>query len=257
MQSKVQPVNDSKSRTKTNLFEDWRPNFLRLVLGVMFAAGLSYVVLKTLHPVFVVPKDIGDVPEASPLWLYERHDKAKFEVDGKNFSIVFGVIGAIFGASCVVFSFGTRSVYAIVVAVVGSAALGVLGANLSNWMFNNLRETSGKDLVIMGITLDSMGQTIVGYASLWCLIGLGVGLGFGSARGIGKSLVGGISGFCGGFLGALIYVFLTAQFSVSASMNRVFPLDNMSLAVWLVLFTVVIAVCIALGSGEKRRAKKA
>ena len=253
MQSEELPVNDSKSRTKSNLCGDWKPNLLRLVLGAVFAAGLGYIILKTVHPVFVVPEEIGNVPEASPLWLYERHDKAKFEVDGKNFSIVFGLIGAIFGASCVVFSFGARSVYAIAIAVVGSAALGVMGANLSNWMFNNLRETSGKDLLIMGITLDSMRQTILGYSLLWGLIGLGVGLGFGSVRGVGKSLVAGISGLCGGFLGALIYVFLTAQFSVGASMNRVFPLDNMSLAVWLVLFTVVITVCIALGSGEKRR----
>ena len=252
MQSVEQLLSDSNSPTKSNLRGNWPPSLLRLVLGAVFAAGLGYIVLKTMFPIFVVPVEIATFPEQSPLWLYERLDKAKFEVDGKNFSVVFGVIGAIFGASCVVFSFGASSVKAIVIAVVGSAALGFLGANVSNWMFNNLRATSGKDMLIMGITLDGMMQTILAYSLLWSLIGLGVGLGIGSVRGVGKSLVAGISGLFGGALGAMLYVLLTAQFSIGTTMNRVIPDGNTSQAIWLVLFSVVIAVCIALGSGEKR-----
>jgi len=209
-----------------------------------------------MYPIFVVPEEIANYPEQSPLWMYQRLEKAKFEVDGKNFSVVFGAIGAVFGASCVIFSFGARFFKAIVVAVVGSAAMGVVGANLSNWMFNNLRESNGKDMLIMGITLDSMWQTTLGYALVWGLIGLGVGIGTGSVRGVGKSLVAGISGLCGGVLGAMLYVVLTAQLSIGTTMNTVFPAASTSQAIWLVLFTVVIAVCIALGSGEKRSGEK-
>ncbi len=253
MQSEEKSVSDLNSPTQSNLGGHWPPSFLRLVLAALFAAGLGYIVLKTMYPIFIVPEEIANVPEAGPSWIYERLDKARVEVDGKNFSIVFGVIGAVFGASCVVFSFGARSVKAIIVAVVGSAAMGVLGANLSNWMFNNLRESNGKDLLIMGIKLDSMWQTTIGYSLLWGLIGLGVGLGTGSVRSVGKSLIGGISGLCGGVLGAMLYVVLTAQFSIGTTMNRVIPDSDTSQAIWLVLFPVVIAVCIALGSGEKRR----
>ena len=73
------------------------------------------------------------------------------------------------------------------------------------------------------------------------------------SRSVLKSLVAGIFGFCGGVLGAILYVFLIAQISIGTVMNRVYPLGDTSLAVWLVLFTVVVAVCIALGSGEKKR----
>jgi hypothetical protein len=253
MQSEEQAVSDSHSATQVNAREVWPPSFLRLVLGALVAAGLGYIVLKTMYPIFVVPIEIAVFPEQSPVWLYERLDKANFEVDGKNLSIVFGVIGAIFGASCAVSSFGTRSVKAIVIASVAAAALGVLGANLSNLMFNHLRATSGKDLLVMGITLDAMKQTVLGYSLLWGLIGLGVGIGIGSIRGLGKSLVAGIAGLCGGVLGAMLYVVLTAQFSIGTTMNRVLPNANTSQVMWLVLFTVVIAGCIALGSGEKRR----
>ena len=253
MQAEEQLVSDSNPPTKSDLREVWPPRFLRLVLGAVLAAGLGYIVLKTMYPIFVVPIEIAVFPEQSPLWLYERLDKANFQVDGKNLSIVFGVIGAIFGASCVVFSFGTRSVRAIVIAVVASAALGVLGANLSNSLFNHLRATSGEDVLFMGFTLDSMKQVIVGYSLLWGLIGLGVGIGIGSVRGVGKSLVAGISGLCGGVLGAMLYVILIAQFSIGTTMNRVLPLSNTSQATWLLLFMLTIAVCIALGSGERRR----
>ena len=253
MQSDEQLVIDSNRPTKSNLSRDWPPSFLRLVLGAVFAAGLSYIVMETMYPIFVVPPEIAILSETGPLSEQLELEEAQYVVDGKNFSIVFGVIGAIFGASCVVCSFGARFVYAIVIAVVGSAAMGVVGANLSNWMFNNLRETVGVDLLIMGITLDGMRQTILGYALLWGLIGLGVGLGVGSVRGVGKSLVAGISGLCGGALGAMIYVIVTAQLSIGTTMNRVFPGDNTRLAIWLVLFHVVIAVCIALGLGERRR----
>lgn len=253
MQPDDEPVSDSSSPAHSHLREVWPPSFLRLVLGAVFAAGLGYVVLKTMYPIFVVPIEIAVFPEQSPLWLYERLDKANFEYDGKNYSLVFGVIGAIFGASCVVFCFGARSVKAVVIAVVVSAALGVVGANLSNSIFAHLRATDGNDMLIMGITLDSMKQAILGYSFLWGLIGLGVGLGIGSVRGVGKALVAGISGLCGGVLAAMLYVVVTAQFAIGTIMNRVLPHSNTSQAIWLVLFTVVIAVCIALGSGEKRQ----
>ena len=253
MQSDEQPVSDLNGPTQSSLRETWPPNLLRLSLGAVVAAGLGYIILKAMHPVFVVPIEISVFPEQSPQWLYDRLDKANFEYDGKNYSIVFGIIGAILGASCVLFSFGARSVKTIVIAVVASSALGVLGANLSNLMFYRLRAISGQDMLVMGVSLDGMKQSILGYALLWGPIGLGVGIGIGSIRGFGKSLIAGISGLCGGVLGAMLYVILTAQFSVGTTMNRLLPYSNTSQAIWLLLFSVTIAVCIGLGSGERRR----
>jgi hypothetical protein len=252
MLSKDQP-GDLNNPTQSLGNGDWPPSLLRLVLGAVVAAGLSYVALKTMYPIFEVPVEIATFPEQSPLWLYERLEKTQYEVDGKNLSIVFAVIGAIFGASCVVFSFGARSVMAIVIAVLGSASIGVAGANLSNWMFGNMRATSGKNATILGFSLDGMTQSIIGYSLLWGLIGLGVGLGIGSVRGFRKSLIAGVSGLFGGALGAMLYVVLTAQFSIGTTMNQVLPASDTSQAIWMLLFAVTIAVCIALGSGEKKR----
>lgn len=253
MQPEEQPVSDLAEPTASDLHGVWPPSLLRLVLGAVVAAGLGYVLLKAVHPIFVVPIDIAVISEQAPLWMFERLDKAKYAVDVKNYSILFGVIGATLGASCVVACFGLRSIKAIVIAVVGSAALGVLGANLSHWMFNNLRVNSGKDMKLIGVTLDGMWQAIVGYALLWGLIGLGVGLGVGSVRSIGKSLGAGISGLLGGALGAMVYVVLTARFFIGTTMDRVLPYNSTGQAIWMGLFPLLIAICIALGSGEKRR----
>ncbi len=252
MKTPEQPASDSYGPTPSELRAGWPPNILRLVLGAALAAGLGFVVLKTMLPIFVVPVEIATFPEQSPLWMYERLDKAKFEVDGKNFSVVFGLIGAVLGASCAAFSFGAKSVKAIVIAALGAAVMGVVGANLSNAMFNNMRATSGNDMMIMGIALDGMRQSIIGYSLLWGLIGLGVGLGIGSYRGVGKALVAGIAGLCGGIVGAMLYVILIAQLSIGNSMNTVLPFSSNSQAIWLATFTLMIAVCIALGTGEKR-----
>lgn len=255
MQSEEKPVPDSSHPVKSNGTVNWPPSTLRVVLGAVVAAALSFVVLKTMVPIFVVPDEILAVPEQGPIWVYERLENAKYEVDGKNFAVVFGITGAILAACCVLFSFGTKSFKAIAIAVIGTGCLGVAGAFLSNWMFNNMRLNSGKNSVIMGIPLDGMTQSIIGYSLLWSFIGLGVGVAMGSVRSFSKSLVAGVSGFVGGVLAAMLYVIFTAQISIGTIMNRVLPDGNVGQAIWLLLFTVVIAACIALGSGEKRQKK--
>ncbi len=252
MQSTEQPAQDSSERNSSDSVRDWPPKMSRLVLGALVAAGLGYIVLQTLFPIFVVPLEIATFPEQSPAWMYERLDKANVEVDAKNYSVVFGILGAVFGASCCVFSYGMRAIWSVIIAGIASGLLGVAGAHLSNWLFSTMRANSGNDVPIMGIALDGMKLSIVGYSLLWGLIGLGVGCGIGSARGFGKSLVAGISGLVGGILGAMLYVILTAQFSIGTVMNQVAPISGVSQAIWLGLFTVVIAVTIALGCGEKR-----
>lgn len=240
---------------KSDLDCPWPPSLLRLVLAAAITAGLSYaaIVFITTNPIFVVLEKYSNIPETSPPDLFALLDKEKYKVDGMNLSIVFGLVGAIFGAICVLLTFGMKSFKAMGVAVVCATALGVVGLNLSNALFYNSRVAAGKDLPILGFKLDSMGQAILGYSLLWGLIGLGVGLGIGSVRGVAKSLIAGISGLCGGVLGAMLFVVLTAQFSIGTTLNRVFPHGNIIQAIWLLLFTVAIAVCIALGSGERRR----
>lgn len=258
MRSEEKPVSDSRSPAQSEVdtpigVANWPPSILRLVLGAIVAAALSFIVLKTIHPVFVLPEDIAKVPEQAPIEVYEKHDKAQYEADGKNYSIVFGIAGVIFGLSSVLLSFGMNSLKALLVAIVSAGGLGALGAYLSNWMFNNMRATSGRKATLLGIPLDSMTQSIIGYALVWSFIGMGVGLGVGTARGFSKSIVAGVSGALGGALAAMLYVILTAQISIGTTMNQVLPLGDVSQAIWLALFAVVIAICISLGSGERRK----
>jgi hypothetical protein len=259
MQSEEKPVSDTSHPVKSNGGVDWPPSILRLVFGAVVAAALSFVVLKTMFPIFVVPLEIAIVPETAPNWVNERFEKASYEADGKNYSVLFAIAGAIFGVCSVLFAFGPKSKMALFVALVVAGGLGGTGAFLSNWIFNNMRlnSNSGKDSVIMGIPLDGMTQSILGYSLLWSFIGLGVGVAMGSVRSFGKSLVAGVSGFVGGVLAAMLYVILTAQISIGTIMNRVLPDGNLGQAIWLLLFMVIIAACIALGSGEKRQKKPA
>ncbi len=152
--------------------------------------------------------------------MYERLDKTKAEVDGKNLTLVFGIIGTLLGASCVLFALARDPIKAIVIAVVGAAALGIVGANLSNWMFFNLRESSSKEIQLMGIALDGMKTNHYlptrCYGDCWDW-GWDWGLEPPGASASQSSLE--ISGLLGGVLGAMMYVILTAQFSVATLMK--------------------------------------
>ena len=234
----------------------WPPKLLRVLSGALVATVIACLVIKFMYPIFTVPEEIAILPDPPPTAAVLKLEKAQFAVDAKNFSIVFGTIGTILGAAIVLFAFGTRSIKAVANGAVSSALLAIAGANLSNWMFTNLRSTSNSDMLLMGITIDAMTQTIIGYALLWGLIGLGAGLGMGSVRSVSKSISAGVAGFLGGTLAAMIYVLLVAQFTPNAAMSYVFPLDFVSQAIWLLLFMVMIAAAIALGTGEKRVAAK-
>lgn len=230
----------------------WPPKLPLTVLGALVAVGIACLIMKTMYPIFVVPEDIAILPDPPPTAAVLKLEKAQFSVDAKNFSILFGLIGAVFGASCVLFTFGIRSIKAIVIGAIAAGALGVVGANLSNLMFTRLRASSNGDLLVMGLKIDSMMQNILGYGVLWGLIGLGVGIGIGSVRTFGKSVVAGTAGLVGGLLAAMVYVLLVAQLTPNAVMSHVFPLDITSQAIWLLMFMVLIAAAIPLGTGEKR-----
>jgi len=230
----------------------WPPKLPRVVLGAIVAAGVACLILSFLYPIFTVPEEIAIIPDPPPTAAVLKLEKAQFAVDAKNFSIVFGTIAAVLGAAIVLFAFGFRSIKAVFLGAIAAASLGVVGVNLSNWMFTNLRSTSNSDMLLMGITIDSMTQTIIGYAALWGLVGLGAGIGVGSVRGVGKAISAGVAGLLGGTLAAMVYVLLVAQFTPNTTMSFVFPQDLVSQAIWFLLSMILIAAAIALGSGEKR-----
>ncbi len=251
MQAETHPVDlsqEASSRAETG----WPPKLPQAVLGALVAVGIACLIMKTMYPLFVVPEDIAILPNPPPTAAVLKLEKAQFSVDTKNFSILFGLIGAVFGASCALFTFGTRSIKAVIVGAFAAGALGVVGANLSNLIFTRLRATSNGDLLVLGLKIDGMTQNILGYGVLWGLIGLGVGIGIGSARTVGKSVVAGTAGLVGGLLAAMVYVLLVAQLTPNAVMSHVFPLDITSQAIWLLMFMVLIAASISLGTGEKR-----
>ena len=105
MSSEEKKVSESRNNTPsqemtTSGTANWPPSILRLVAGAMIAAAISFVVLKTMYPIFVLPEDIAKVPEQAPIEVYQKHDKAQYEADGKNYSIVFVIAGSVFGVWC-------------------------------------------------------------------------------------------------------------------------------------------------------------
>lgn len=231
----------------------WPPSIFKLVIAGLVAGGLSLAVMKLVHPIFILPEDLAHVPEQAPIEVYQKHDQAQYEVDGWNYAIIFALAGSVLGGCCVLLCFGLKASRALLTAAVCSGVLGAVGALLSNWMFNNMRQSSGQNANILGISLDGMTQSIVGYALLWSMIGLGAGIGVGIANSFKKAALAGVSGFVGGILASMVFVIATAQVSIGTIMNTVVPEGNVSQTSWFIVFPLLVVLCIGLGSGEKRK----
>ncbi len=231
----------------------WPPRLGRIVFGALLAGGIGWVILKSVYPIFEVPPEMAILPNPPPTEKIIELEKVQYAIDGQNFSIVFGLTGAVLGAYCAVFAFVAKGLRPLLIAAIAAGALGVVGANLSNEIFTRIRLTSGSDRVLLGITFDAMKQAILGYASLWGLIGLGVGVGVGSFRGGAEMVTSGIAGLAGGFVTAMLYVLGVGQLSPNESMSHVFPLGSSSQVIWFLVFCMGIAAAIALGSGENAK----
>lgn len=250
----AQQLSDQPLQASIDTDGVWPPRLGRIVLGALLAGAISWLILKSVYPIFEVPPEIALLPDPPPTEALVALEKAQYAVDSQNFSITFGLTGAVLGACSAVFAFGAKGLRPLLIGAIAAAALGVVGANLSNEIFTKFRWGGGNDRVVLGITLDPMKQAMLGYASLWGLIGLGVGIGIGALRGGAKMVTAGIAGLAGGFVTAMLYVIILGQLSPNASMSQVFPPNTSAQVIWFLVFCVGIAATIALGTGE--RAKK-
>ncbi len=254
--STAQQSSDQSLPASTDSDGVWPPRLGRIVLGALLAGGIGWMILNSVYPIYEVPPEIAILPDPPPTEKVLELEKAQYAVDRQNFSIVFALTGAVLRACCAGFAFGAKALRPLLIAAIAAAALGVVGANLSNELFTKIRLTSGSDRVLLGITLDSMKQTILGYSSLWGLIGLGVGIGVGAFRGGAKMVTAGIAGLAGGLVIAMLYVLIVGQLLPNATMSHVFPPDTSSQVIWFLVFSAGIAATIALGTGEKAKKPK-
>lgn len=231
----------------------WPPSIFKLCIAGLIAGCVGFAIMKFVHPLFILPDELARVPEQAPIEVYQKHDQAQYELDGWNYAILFALAGSLLGGCCVVLCFGFKATKALVSGVVCAGVLGAVGALLSNWMFNNMGQLNGQNATLMGISMDGMTQSIVGYALLWSMIGLGAGIGVGIANGAKKATLAGVSGFIGGILASMVYVIVTAQVSIGTIMNTVVPMGDISQVLWFILFPGLVVLCIGLGSGEKRK----
>ncbi|MFO0942673.1 MAG: hypothetical protein U0930_18200 [Pirellulales bacterium] len=230
----------------------WPPSIPSLVIAAIITVCLSLTLALFVFPLFSLPADQAKVPEQAPIEVYQKHDQAQHEVDRMNFALLFGLVGAILGG-CSTFLCFRPPFRTLLIAAACGGILGALGGASSNEMFFNMRQTSGQSSSFLGISLDGMTQSIIGYALVWSMVGLGVGIGVGITKSAGKAVIAGISGFIGGILASMVFVITTAQISIGTTMNTVIPLGTVAQICWFLNFAILVVACIGLGSGEKRK----
>ena len=232
---------------------DWPPALGRLLLGAVVGSVLGWLTLSVTYPIFVVPPEIAILPDPPPKASVEKLEAALFVVNSKNFAISFSLIGLLIGVTSAFFTYGFRYPGRIVCSGLLGAIFCVIGILICNVFITRARASGGNDIILLGITLDDLKQTILSQACMWGLTGLGIGLGLG--RNLKTSIVAGISGLVGGALAAMLYGVGMAVIAPNAGTFLPFPEAKFDRAIWMVFAAAIIALTIGMGTGE--RAKKA
>lgn len=255
-QSKTMNSDDAyKPNNLTDRLSVWPPRLLPLAIGGLLGSLVGWACMRTVYPIFEVPEEIALLPSPPPNEAVQKLEEYLYAVGIKNYAIALGVMGLSIGVCCAAFTVARRHPLSLVLSGLLGAALAAVGGVLCHTMVTHTRLTGANDLNIFGIVLDSMKQAILAQASVWGLLGLGVGAGLGlGARGMSAAIKSGISGMLGGVAAATIFLFASAFLFPNTNSNDVWPKPIAEQIAWAVVSGLLVAVSIALGSGERKKA---
>ncbi|HUP82443.1 MAG TPA: hypothetical protein VM260_28070 [Pirellula sp.] len=230
------------------------PSPLLLAVGGLIGSILGLGLYRAIYPIFLIPDEILNIPSPPPVALIAKLEAYQLRVDCQNYPIVFGLMGLSIGATCAMFALQGRILGVALTSILGGI-LGAAGALLCAMIVGNSRATAGSDIVLVGITIDSLAQAIIGQACIWGLMGCGVGAGIGlTTQGFFGALKVACAGLWGGAFGALVFVVGAAVLAPNSSSNHVVPLPIQE----QIALTCLAGVCIgfAIGLGFNSRKKK-
>ncbi len=232
---------------------DWQPSIVRVVCGGLVGSLIGLAIYKGIYPIYTIPFEVSNVPSPVPAPALEKLEAYQYRVDCQNYSIVFGLTGLAVGIVCALAALKDQVKGVIFAGALGGILSGVGGMQAA-MIVKTIRQTGAGDIVILGITFDSMTQSILAQAAIWGLMGLGVGAGIGIAS--GGTMAGikiAIFGFVGGVFAAAAFIVLSAFAFPASSSSFVVPLAFME----QVIMMVIGGICIggAIGVGLRKRAK--
>ena len=232
----------------------WQPSVVRLVCGGLVGSLIGLAIYKGIYPIFSVPFEVSNVPSPTPAPALEKLEAYQFRVDCQNYSIVFGLTGLAVGFVCALLALKDQVKGMILAGALGGIFSAIGGFQAATFV-KTIRQTGAGDIVIMGITLDSMVQSILAQAAIWGLMGLGVGTGIGIAGGgLMTGIKAGISGFVGGVFAAAAFIIFSAFAFPASSSSYVVPLALVEQVIMMVLGGICIGG--AIGIGFRQRVEK-
>ena len=232
----------------------WQPSLVRLVCGGLVGSLIGLGIYRGIYPIFSVPFEVSNLPSPVPLAALEKLEAYQYRVDCQNYPIVFGLTGLVVGIVSALLAMKTPLRGMILAGVLGGT-LAAIGGLLAAMLVKSIRTTAASDIVIAGITIDSMMQAILTQAAIWGLMGLGVGAGMGIAGGgLVTGMKAALSGMLGGIFAAMAFVILAAVIFPTSSSSHVVPLAFLEQVIVMALSG--ICICGAIGIGVRQRERK-
>jgi hypothetical protein len=218
-----------------------------LVMALV-AAGVMWVVMQKVHPVFHVPAEFHAAMGAGAA-VFERNRREQDRVDRKHAMLYVGGLGMFVGAAL---GLGEGILRRSWLTPVSAAVLGALGGAAGGWLGCLVHEYVRKH-----VGQAELMHTIGAQLLLAVPLGLGVGCGLGLAtRSAGGVVRAAFAGAAAGVLAGVVYPVIVSIVLPGASTDALLPEEGSSRMLWLGIIAGLIGVIVPV-AGRRRAANAA
>lgn len=214
----------------------WRPSPIIGLLSCLIGAGLAYLVINQVHPIF----PMEDLPEMGPYpsaELVAQYTAAEYAFQSSNSAMNCAILGAIVGVLVGLLTASNRVVGGLIGALAGALA-GGLGGYLGGIFAASAIVRAGEQ---------SLWQS-VGFLSIaWGLIGIAVCGGMASIHSKSQIPSALIIGTIAGILGALAYNMIASILYPMSNLVLITPLTSGERLAWALSFGTMLGIGIGIG----------
>lgn len=214
----------------------WRPHPILGLLSCVLAAGLAYLVVERIYPVFA----FEDLPEMGPYpsaELTAQYAAAEYAFQSSNGAVNCAILGALVGLFVGLFTSTNRVAGGIVGALAGVVA-GAAGGYIAGYL---------SAAAVLKAAAQSLLQS-VGYLSIpWGLIGAFVCGAIAALHNKSQILSALVIGIVVAVLGALAYNMITSILYPMSNLVLTTPKASNERLIWALSFGVALGLGVGLG----------
>ncbi|HUP82135.1 MAG TPA: hypothetical protein VM260_26520, partial [Pirellula sp.] len=215
------------------------------LFSALLASFISGLIVAQIDPLFPMPDEFKTLSGRPTSEYMSRYKIAFNKTYSWNYATDFAILGASIGFATGAFGALTNRIAVLMVASVFGALAGALGGFLLGLASGYcIHENHSETILLLGVVIEPMIQTVALHCFAMILIGIGVCVSW-TAMVLGpRSILKGIEGgVAGGLLAGITYSVAAATFFPGSSSFLFVPVPHSEIILW----SMLSGLCVALG----------